>query len=107
MFSGLIPLKKAYDRDYYELLLVGGIRPAQQKGKWEFSSTVFKIEGKEEFSTADLQGYDGEELGDFFFDNQWVQPDENLQEFYILGKNIYKISVTGDFTAVKQAPGYI
>jgi hypothetical protein len=37
-----------------------------------------------------------------------VQPDETQQEFYILGKNIYKITVNGDnITAVKQAPGYI
>jgi hypothetical protein len=34
--------------------------------------------------------------------------DETEQEYYILGKNIYKVSIIGDnITAVKQAPGFI
>jgi hypothetical protein len=37
-----------------------------------------------------------------------VQADKNKQDYHILGKNIYKVSVNGDTVeAVKQAPGYI
>ncbi len=78
-------------------------------GQWKFNPSIKKIENKDEFTElATLLDQDDNEIGDFFLDNQWVQPDETQQDYYILGKNIYKISVNGDsVTAVKQAPGYI
>jgi hypothetical protein len=68
-----------------------------------------KIENGDEFNElTTLVDKEDREIGDFFFDNQWVQPDETQQEYYILGKNIYKISVGKDkVTAVKHAPGYL
>jgi hypothetical protein len=50
LFSSLIPLKKAPDADFQQLLLIGGIKPSKQQGKWQFSSSVMKIENKEDFN---------------------------------------------------------
>ena len=109
MFSALMPLKKVPYYAFQQLLLIGGIKPDKCNGKWQFSSSIIKIENQYEYSElAALQDEDGQDITDFFFDNQWVQPDETEQEFYILGKNIYIVSIIGDnITAVKQQPGYI
>lgn len=50
LFSSLIPLKKAPEADFQQLLLIGGIKPQKQQGKWQFSSSVMKIENNEDFN---------------------------------------------------------
>jgi hypothetical protein len=60
MFSSLIPLNKPSADSFQQLLLIGGIKPDKHQGKWQLSSSIKRIENKDEFSElAALQDEDG------------------------------------------------